>query len=253
MNEAHAQNPIPEFPNVLSILAERLEGQPVAHFLLQWENIIFALLVIAILAAVAYFATRRMKMVPHRLQNAVEAFVEAIDDFICSVLGPGGRKYTPFIGTLFIYILGMNYIGLIPFFRSPTADWSITLGLAIIVFVYVQFTALKELGLFGYFDHLMGKPRGALAWSIIMPVFMFMLHLLGELIRPLSLSLRLRSNIWGDDMLLAMLAGFGLKGLPVLFLNTITAIVVATIQAGIFSLLTLIYFALVLVHEEEQH
>jgi len=105
----------------------------------------------------------------------------------------------------------------------------------------------------GYFDHLMGKPRGVLAWSIIMPIFLFVLHLLGELIRPFSLSLRLRSNIWGDDMLLAMLAGFGLKGLPILFLNTVTAIVIATIQAGIFSLLTLIYFALVLVHEEEQH
>jgi F0F1-type ATP synthase membrane subunit a len=92
-----------------------------------------------------------------------------------------------------------------------------------------------------------------MAWTIIMPIFMFALHILGELIRPFSLSLRLRSNIWGDDMLLAMLAGFGLKGLPVLFLNTLFVILAATIQAVIFSLLTLIYFALVLVHEEEQH
>lgn len=252
MTEAHTPNPIPEFPNVLSILADKLEGQPVAHFLLQWESIIFSLLVIAILAAAAYFATRRLKMVPHRFQNATEALVEAVDGFICSVLGPRGRKYTPFIGTLFIYILAMNYIGLIPFFKSPTADWSMTMGLALIVFVYVQYTGLKEMGLLGYFDHLMGKPRGVMAWTIIMPIFMFTLHLLGELIRPFSLSLRLRSNIWGDDMLLAMLAGFGLKGLPVLFLNTLFVILAATIQAVIFSLLTLIYFALVLVHEEEE-
>jgi F-type H+-transporting ATPase subunit a len=203
------------------------------------------------LAAVAYFATRRMTMVPGRLQNAIEAFVEAVDDFVCSVLGPRGRKYTPFIGTLFLYILGMNYLGLIPFFKSPTADWSMTMGLALIVFVYVQYTAFKELGLLGYCDHLMGKPRGIMAWSIIMPVFMFALHLFGELVRPFSLSLRLRSNIWGDDMLLAMLAGFGLKGLPVLFFNTLFVVMAATIQAVIFSLLTLIYFALVMVHDEE--
>lgn len=253
MNEVQTQTHTPEFPNFISILAEKLAGTAIARFLAQWESIIFSLLVIAILAAVFYFASRSMKMVPGRLQNAVEVCVSGVDDFVCSVLGPRGRKYTPFIGTLFLYILGMNYIGLIPFFRSPTANWSMTLGLAIIVFVYLQYTAFKELGFMGYFDHLMGKPRGVLAWSIIMPIFLFVLHLLGELIRPFSLSLRLRSNIWGDDMLLAMLAGFGLKGLPILFLNTVTAIVIATIQAGIFSLLTLIYFALVLVHEEEQH
>jgi F-type H+-transporting ATPase subunit a len=251
MNEAHAQAATFEFPNMLSILAEKLEGQPIARFLLQWENIIFAVFVIALLAAVSYFATRRMKMVPARLQNAAETFVEAADDFVCSVLGPRGRKYTPFIGTLFLYILGMNYLGLIPFFKSPTADWSMTMGLALIVFVYVQYTALKELGLFGYCDHLMGKPRGIMAWTIIMPIFMFVLHVFGEFVRPFSLSLRLRSNIWGDDMLLAMLAGFGWKGLPVLLFNTLFVIMAATIQAVIFSLLTLIYFALVLVHEEE--
>ncbi|NTV29115.1 MAG: F0F1 ATP synthase subunit A [Candidatus Omnitrophica bacterium] len=241
----------PEFPNIVSLLAERYEGTAFGHFLVTWESIIYSLLVIGLITVAAYFATRKRQLVPGRLQSAAELLVTGVDDFICSVLGPRGRKYTPFIGTLFIYILVMNYIGLVPLLKSPTADWSVTFGLAIIVFVYVQYTALKELGFLGYTDHLMGKPRGVLALSIIMPIFMLVLHLVGELIRPLSLSLRLRSNVWGDDMLLALLASGGLKGLPVLFVNTILVCLFALIQAVIFSLLTTVYFALILLHEEE--
>ena len=241
----------PEFPNIVSMLAERYEGTAFGHFLSTWESIIFSVLVIALLTAFAYFATRKRQLVPTGLQNVAELLVSGIDDFVCSLLGPKGHKYTPFIGTLFIYILAMNYIGLIPFFRSPTADWSVTFGLAIIVFCYVQYTAFKELGFLGYGDHLMGKPRGVLALSIIMPIFMLLLHLIGELFRPISLSLRLRSNIWGDDILLALLAGGGLAGLPVLFVNMLLVFLTATIQAVIFSLLTTIYFALILVHEDE--
>jgi len=79
---------------------------------------------------------------------------------------------------------------------------------------------------------------------------MFFLHIISELIRPISLSLRLRSNIWGDDMLLAVLAGFGLKAVTLLFFNTLLTILAAVVQACVFCLLTTIYFALVLTHEE---
>ncbi|MBF0619505.1 MAG: F0F1 ATP synthase subunit A [Candidatus Omnitrophica bacterium] len=243
----------PEFPNIISMLGEHFKGQPLGAFLMSWESTIYCVLVIGLLSAVAYYATRRRALVPGMLQNAAEFYVTGVDDFVCSVLGPRGRKYTPFIGTLFIYILAMNYLGLIPFFKSPTAELSTTVGLSLIVFVYVQYTALKELGVFGYVDHLMGKPRGIMALTIIMPIFMLVLHLVGELIRPLSLSLRLRSNIWGDEMLLALLASKGLAGIPILFMNFVLVVMTSTIQAGIFALLTLIYFALILVHDEEHH
>lgn len=251
MSQPNSMAEHPEFPNFIGLMAERYQGSAFGHFLLTWESTIYSLLVITLLTTAAYFATRKRQLIPGRLQSAAEIFVTTVDDFVCSVLGPKGRKYSPFIGTLFIYILAMNYIGLVPLFKSPTADWSVTLGLAIIVFVYVQYTALKELGFFGYADHLMGKPRGILALSVILPIFLLALHLLGELIRPLSLSLRLRSNVWGDDMLLALLASGGLKALPVLFINTVLVCLFAFIQAVIFSLLTTVYFALILVHDEE--
>ena len=83
-----------------------------------------------------------------------------------------------------------------------------------------------------------------------MPVFMLISHVIAELVRPITLSLRLRSNIWGDDLMMVLFAGFGLKGLPILFLNTVISMFTATIQAFVFAFLTTIYFALVLIHEE---
>ena len=245
----------PEFPNLIGILAEQMKDTPIGHFLHAWESTIFSVLIVAFLATVAFFATRKRTMIPGRLQNFAEFFVTSIDEFVCSILGPQGRKYTPFIGTLFIYILVMNLLGLIPFFKSPTSEWSNTMGLGLIVFAYVQYTAFKELGLLGYADHMMGKPRGIMAWTIIMPIFMFALHLIGEVVRPFSLSLRLRSNILAEERLLAVFTGLGgyVGGLFGGLFMYLFDLIGATVQALVFTVLTLVYFALVLAHEEEHH
>jgi len=216
------------------------------------ENITFSLIAAGIISFFALLGSRKTKMVPDRLQNVVETVFGGIDNFICGILGPVGRKYTPFIGTLFLYILFMNIFGLIPFFKSPTASWSTTLGLAICVFIYVQYTAIKEFGFIGFLDHMMGRPRGIVAASIFIPILMFFLHIVSELVRPISLSLRLRSNIWGDDMLLSVLSSLGLAGVPLLVFSSLLAIIASVVQAVVFCLLTTIYFALVLTHEEEK-
>ncbi len=241
----------PELPDILKILGEKFHDNVFFEYVSTWENIVFSLIIIFIISLVAYLASRKLKMVPGKLQNFVEFVVGGLDDFVCGILGPKGRKFTPFIGTIFIYILCMNLSGLIPFIKASTTSWSTTLALSLCVFVYVQYTAFKELGFFGYFDHLAGKPRGIMAFSIIMPLMMFFLHLIAELIRPLSLSLRLRSNIWGDDLLLAVLARFGLPGLPILFFNMLIALLTAVIQAVVFTILATVYFALVMEPEEE--
>lgn len=241
----------PELPDIITILAVRFKGSILANWLYQWEHIIYSLIIIIALSLVAYFASRKSKMIPGKLQNVAEAVVGGLDEFVCGILGPKGRKYTPFIGTLFIYILFMNLSGLIPFMKPSTSSWSTTLALALCVFVYVQYTAIRQMGFLGYFDHLAGKPRGIMAFTIVLPVLMFSLHLIAELIRPVSLSLRLRSNVWGDDVLLAVLANFGIKGLPLLFLNMLMAVLTAVVQAVVFCLLSTIYFSLAFVSEEE--
>jgi F-type H+-transporting ATPase subunit a len=243
---------MPELPNIFKILAEKFPGNFFFKFAYLWENVSFSLLIVLALGILAFFACRKKSLIPgNRLQVAVEMIVESLDDFVCGIMGPGGRRYTPFIGTLFIYILFMNLSGLVPFMKSSTASWSTTLALALCVFFYVQYTAIRELGFLGYLDHLAGKPRGVLAFTVIMPLFMFILHILTELIRPISLSLRLRGNIWGDEVLIASFAGFGIKGLPLLMFNMLMGMLASVVQAAVFCLLATIYLALVLDHEKE--
>jgi len=236
----------PELTNIITIIVERFHDVAWLSHLKIWENVIFSLFIVTVLSTVAYLASRKKEIIPGRLQGAVELLVGGLDDFVCGVLGPKGRKYTPFIGTLFIYILFMNLSGLIPLVKSSTSSWSTTLALAICVFVYVQYTSVKELGIKGYLDHLMGNPRGFLAWSGVFPLMMFFVHAISELVRPISLSLRLRSNIWGDEMLLAVLAGFGVKGVPLLLFSSILVIIASVVQTVVFCLLTTIYFAFII-------
>lgn len=235
-----------ELPNLVSLLAEKLHK----GYLLLWENVLFSLLIVFILSLIAYLGSRNRKLIPGRFQSVIEIFVGGLDDFICGIMGKKGRNYTPFIGTLFIYILFMNLSGLIPFLKSPTSSWSTTLALALCVFIYVQYAALKELGFLGYLDHMLGRPRGILAFSVFIPLTTFLLHIVSELVRPISLSLRLRSNIWGDDMLLSVLSHFGIAGVPLIIFSMFIIIIAAIVQAMVFSLLTTIYFSLVLTHEE---
>ncbi len=242
---------IPEMPNIFTILAEKFPQNHFFQFVHLWENISFSLVIVLFLGILAFFAARKKSLIPGRLQAAAELIVSGLDNFVCGIIGPKGRKLTPFIGTLFIYILFMNMAGLVPFMKSSTASWSTTLALALCVFFYVQYTAIRELGFLGYLDHLAGKQRGILAFTVVLPLFMLILHILTELIRPLSLSLRLRGNIWGDEVLIALLAGFGIKGLPLLLFNMAMGLLAGVVQAAVFCLLTTIYFALVLEHEEE--
>ena len=239
-----------DIPNFVTLLAEHVKSARISQYLYGWENTIFSVIAIVVISVIAYLAYRKINLIPSRLQGAIELLVSGVDDFVCGIIGPKGRQYTPFIGTLFVYILFMNLFGLVPFMKSSTASWSITLALGIIVFFYVLYAGIKELGILGFIDHLMGNPRGIMAFSVIMPLMMLFLHLVSYLVRPISLSLRLRSTIWGDDMLLSLVAGFGIKGMPLLLFNSVLAILASVVQATVFCLLTTIYFALVLAHEE---
>ena len=249
MTETHTAQP--ELPNLVGFLAEKLEGTPFAHFLHLYENIIYSLMIVALVSLLAFFASRRSSMVPGRLQLFMEIVVGGLDDFVCGILGPKGKRFTPFIGTLFIYILLMNLMGLVPFLKSSTSSLSTTVALAVCVFLYVQFTAIRENGIIGYVDHLMGNPRGVIAFTVFIPVLLFFIHIISELVKPLSLALRLRSNVWAEDMLLAVSAQFGIGGVPLFLFNMFLTLLSSVMQAVVFSLLSTVYFALILPHHEE--
>ncbi|RJP18208.1 MAG: ATP synthase F0 subunit A [Candidatus Omnitrophota bacterium] len=257
---AHA----PELPNLVHVLNHyfpNLVSQDsfLWHFQLQF----FALLVIGMIAVFFYIACKKRAVRPGRLQAFAEMIVEGLLGVVCGILGEKeGRRYFPFLGSLFLFIVCMNWFGLIPLMRSPTSDLRVTASLAICVFLFVQATALKRLGPSKFLYHLMGEPKDAIGWCLV-PLFL-PLHIMEEFIKPLSLACRLYGNIFGEDLLLgvAMLLGCGLMlaiwpgsffGIPLHFPFVLLAMLLSTIQALVFTLLATVYISMVLPHEEHEH
>ena len=222
-----------------------VEGNP-------WVNPAMSGIIIVILALVCWLGTRLPRKTPGRLQGMLEMIVGGLNGLVENIVGPGGRKYTPFVGTLFIYIFLMNSWGMIPVMKSPTANLSTTLALALLAIGYVQLQAIRTIGLWSYIKHFMGEP-------IFLAPLMLPLHIIGEIAKPVSLSVRLFGNIFGEDTILVILAGMSpyiifkwLRIIPVQFPMMVFAVFTSLVQALIFSVLTMGYLALLL-GEHEAH
>jgi F-type H+-transporting ATPase subunit a len=251
----------PKFPSVITVLHRAFPNAPPVEFLEHYEVLVFSFLVAAMLCFVAWLATRNPRLIPGPLQNGVEAVVEGLNDFILGILGPRqGPRFVPLLGTLFVYILAMNLIGLIPFMESPTSSLNVTVALALTVFVYVQYIGIRELGPLGYLDHMAGNPRDLTGW-ILVPL-MLPIHLMGELAKPISLSARLFGNVFGEDMLLVAFATLGVTvlsslhvpfGLPLHAIFYPLALLSSVLQALVFTVLSTIYILLMLPHDDHEH
>lgn len=214
-------------------------------------NAYFIVLVIALLFILA---TRKIKRLPEgKGQTLLELFVGGLINFFGGILGEHGKKYVPFVGSFFIFILFLNYLGLIPGFQSPTADLNTTLALGISAVIGVHIIAIKENGLVGYLKHFIGDPP----W---LGPLMFPLHIIGEIARAGSLAIRLFGNIFGEESVIINLTLLGLAipaiaGLipwmpvqvPMLFFGLFGGF----LQALVFSILTSIYIVTFLEHDEE--
>ncbi|MCX8035749.1 MAG: F0F1 ATP synthase subunit A [Candidatus Sumerlaeia bacterium] len=237
-----------------------------------YQNQFFVLLLVAFVSALVVRKLRKASLqAPGRFQALVEMFVEAFRDLVFGVLGEkNGRKYLPYLGSLFLFILLGNLMGLIPLLRSPTSVYQTTFALGLCTFFYVQFTAVRRNGLLRYLYHMMGEPRGdglgmkLFMWGLGL-VLLLPLHILGELIKPISLSLRLFGNILGEDILLGVFVTMGLGlmglfgwsqpwvGLPLQLPFFFLALLTSSVQAMVFALLSMVYFLMVLPHDEEAH
>ena len=143
-------------------------------------------------------------------------------------MGKEGRKYLPLVGTLFIFILFLNLSWFIPGMKPPTTDLSTTLAFAVATIILVQLIGIQKKGLWGYIKHFF-EPTP----------FMFPLNLLEELVKPVSLSLRLFANMFGEKTVVTVLFLMIplLCPVPVMLLG----IIMGVVQALVFSLLTVIY------------
>lgn len=245
---------LPEIPNFLTFLRKYFTNETWEKVVYSWENIIFSLLIALFLSLVFYFGTRKKEDVPTGFHNFLEWMVETFRSFVIGVLGPDGEKYVPFLGTLFIYILTMNLIGLIPLMKSPTASLNVTIALAFVVFCYVQYLNIKHMGLKGFLYHLAGSPKDAVGWMIA--PLMFPIELLTQVSRPVTLALRLFGNILGEKIMLGFFAIMGITlfyflpiQTPFMFLGLLTGVM----QALVFTLLSTIYILLSVPHADEHH
>ena len=243
-------------PPALPSLVELLFGpHSVAE---HWVNVIYAFVVGLFLSFVCMRVYAKRKMIPGKLQNAVEMMVEGMYNFIETILGHEAKKYTPYLGSLFFYILLMNWIGMVPLGHSPSTNLNITGSLAILTFFYAQYTGISRLGVLGYLHHMAGSPRDVISWCMV--PLIFPLHIIGELAKPFSLALRLFGNITGEDTLIAVFVGLGIAilafspvGVPLQVPFYFLGILLSTIQALVFTLLSTIYILLMLPHEEHEH
>ncbi len=186
------------------------------------------------LTLLSYFATRHMKTRPRGLQNFMEKCVEMLRNFIGGMLDKSiVNRYLPFLGALFIFILVSNYSGLLPFsgrlpgLAAPTSVINVTAGLAVCTFCVTHYTGIKQ-------------HRGKYINNFIKPfVFMLPLLLLDEFIRPLSLTLRLYGNIYGEETVISNIFNLVPLGVPIIM--QALSLLMGFIQAMVFVLLSCVY------------
>lgn len=223
---------------------------------IKYDFIVVSLLTMLGLAVVGVTAARKMQLRPDgkptALPNLVEAAVDGYRDYLVSVMGqPLAYKYTPLIASFFFCILVFNWLGLIPGLVAPTANPHIPITMAICAFFCVHFIAIREAGIKSWFMHFVGEPL----W---LAPLNFPLHIIGELIKPMSLSVRLLCNVFGEEMvalqlsLLAVAAMSIIKfpipfQLPMLLLG----VFFGALQALVFSTLLAIYISILATHHDD--
>jgi len=209
----------------------------------------FMLVSVALISALYVYGMRPRAVVPGRLQAAAEMLHDFVLGLVTSQVGEEGRRYFPFVFSLFAFILFGNMLGMLPYAFTHTSHIAVTLTLAVLVFLVTTIIAIRLHGLkfFGYFF-----PEGAPLWlaPIIIPV-----EIVSYISRPISLSIRLFANMVAGHVMLkvfatfvVLLGGLGAAWLPLaalpLAINVALVgfkILVAFLQAYVFAILTCIY------------
>jgi len=200
------------------------------------------LLIACILSLIVKFTFKER---PGKLQNIIETGVEYLVNFFSDVLGRDkARKYFVFLASLFVFIILSNYSGLIPgvghtpYVKAPTASLSVTAGLGVVSFVFLQVAGLRH-SVKHYFKRF-----------VVPMAFMLPLTLLDEIIKPVSLSLRLFGNIFGEEMVTEQLYHIFPIGPPVIMMAL--SILFCALQAVVYTMLVSIYLDEV-TEEIEEH
>ena len=187
-------------------------------------------------------ASRKIKSVPSKRQSMLEIIIQAFESQLVDIIGEQGKKFLPLVATIGLFIFFCNLIGLVPGFMSPTSKLNVTAACALVVFLYYHWQGIKSQGVLKYFKHFLG-PIPAIA-PLLLPI-----EIISHFSRVVSLSIRLFGNIFAEELLIVVIASIIPFLLPLPFMAV--AIFTSFIQAFVFVLLTCVYLAGAVAHEEE--
>lgn len=198
------------------------------------------LVVIVLLLIFLWVRSRLSVEKPGGTQHLAETLHEFITNQSEEIIGHHSEKFTPFLASLFVFILLMNLVGLIPTFESPTVNPAVPFGCALTAFFYYNLHGIRKQGPVKFLLHFAG-PVWWMAWII------FPIEVISTLARVMSLTIRLYANIFAGDMVTAAFFTLIPIGIPVIFL--LLHVGVSFLQAYIFVLLTTIYLSGVVAEE----
>jgi len=206
------------------------------------DYVVMSLIAAGLLILFFSLSSKKTQLIPSKLQNVMELIIQFFEGLLSDLIGKEGKKYLPMVGTIGLFILACNLMGLVPGFMSPTSKLNVTAGCALTVFIYYHWQGIKAQGLLKYLKHFMG-PIPLLA-PLMVPI-----EIISHFSRPLSLSMRLFGNIFAEELLILIMASIIPFLLPLPFMAI--AIITAVVQAYVFVLLSCIYIAGAVTHEEE--
>ncbi|MCY6485622.1 F0F1 ATP synthase subunit A [Clostridium aestuarii] len=224
-----------------------LNAEPLSNFLGKYlgitQEIVVQWMIILVTLVGCMLLTRNLKRIPNKRQSVLEIFVETINKLVIDNMGEGYKSFIPYIGSLVIFLLGMNVTGLIGV-HPPTKDLNVTLGLAVTSFAVIQAYTIKKHGILGYFKGYI-TPVG-----ILLPI-----NIMERIMLPVSLSLRLFGNIFAGVMIMELIygalfktpLGIGQIGIPIP-LHFYFDVFDASIQMLIFVMLTMINIKIISEH-----
>jgi F-type H+-transporting ATPase subunit a len=215
------------------------------------QYMFFLLVAFFLVTAFMIVAARKSSLVPKGVSNVAEAGVEFVrESVVVDVMGEEGKKYFPFVATVFFFILFNNVLGLIPGFKPGTGTMGTTVTWAVMVFVLYNFIGIRKHGVFKYLGSFVphGTPK-ALAPLI------WLLEFISHIVRPLTLSVRLFANMFAGHVILGIFALFTVLFVEMANAASVVAVLpfllqiamyafevfVAFIQAYVFTILTAVY------------
>lgn len=206
------------------------------------DHVVMAAFVALLLTAFALWVRGRISVEnPGKLQLVLEAAVSGLIGMLEENVGHKGRQFLGLVGTLGLFILVSNLLGLIPFFSSPTVSLNMPVGCALVSFLYYNYQGIRAKGVGPYFKHFLGP-------LLPLAVIMLPIEIISHLSRVLSLSIRLFGNIFGEELVVLVLGSLVPFVVPVPMM--LFGVFGSMLQAFVFTMLTMIYLGGAVAAEE---